>query len=132
MIIFMYFFIAKLDVPARGENKYSLLSIFSAFRSSTGTRQRSIHMEYLPESNSVLKLELTENDLPRKITRSNFTIGEFMKKRFRITVHQGSFEDILINVQTIKLRPDKMKLWSNNKDTLVSFLGPNHVRDNCD
>ena len=78
-------------------------------------------MEYLPESNSVLKLELTENDLPRKITQSNFTIGEFMKKRFRITVHQGSFEDTLINVQTIKLRPDKMNLWNENKDNLVSF-----------
>ena len=95
--------------------------LLTAFRKDGGTKQRSIHMEYLPESNSVLKLELTENDLPRKITQSNFTIGEFMKKRFRITVHQGSFEDTLINVQTIKLRPDKMKLWNENKDNLVSF-----------
>ena len=98
-----------------------LTYLLTAFRKDGGTKQRSIHMEYLPESNSVLKLELTENDLPRKITQSNFTIGEFMKKRFRITVHQGSFEDTLINVQTIKLRPDKMKLWNENKDNLVSF-----------
>ena len=102
-----------------------LTYLLTAFRKDGGTKQRSIHMEYLPESNSVLKLELTENDLPRKITQSNFTIGEFMKKRFRITVHQGSFEDTLINVQTIKLRPDKMKLWNENKDNLVRFFGSN-------
>ena len=51
----------------------------TAFRS---TRQRSITLEYMPESHSIILNEYDE-DLPKEINPSNFTIGEFVKKRFR-------------------------------------------------
>ena len=75
-------------------------------------------LEYMPESHSIILNEYDE-DLPKEINPSNFTIGEFVKKRFRITVHQGCFDDTLITVQTIKLRSDKMTTWKQNKDDWV-------------
>ena len=72
----------------------------------------------MPESHSIILNEYDE-DLPKEINLSNFTIGEFVKKRFRITVHQGCFDDTLITVQTIKLRSDKMATWKQHKDDWV-------------
>ena len=39
-------------------------------------------IEYMPESHSIILNEYDE-DLPKEINPSNFTIGEFVKKRFR-------------------------------------------------
>ena len=64
-----------------------------------------------------------EDDLQtRKISKSNFTIGEFIKKRFRVTLHQGSFGDTLINVLAVKVRPDRLMSWKQNKHSWVSAL----------
>ena len=70
--------------------KPDILRPTTAFR---GSRRRSVTIEFLPaENNMILKVESGSNHQVRRITKTSINIGELIRRRARVAVHQGTVD----------------------------------------
>jgi hypothetical protein len=92
----------------------------TAFRSKR--RRQSVTLELYAENNTLLRIESGSNNKITRIMKTNISVGELVKTTPKYLIHQGSFDDLLINIIITKLKGNRLHILKAQLDRHTQVL----------